>query len=283
MIEKMISVVIPTYHRTDLLAQCLDCLDTNVQCFSSNQYEVIVTDDGIKSTAQEMILHQYPWVKWIPGPRKGPAANRNNGARYAKGEFIAFTDDDCLPCPSWLSAFATAIATDIHVYEGKTTCEAGIHSPLEQAPINLTGGWLWSCNMLIRKRVFNEIGGFNEHYPYPFMEDQDLRERLWKANFMFPFVENAVVDHPPRRIHSGLKLGRMWESYVYYQRTVKLQKYFKITLFKELLLQRYRAIKAYPFSWDTLGAIASLAAELLIVVLYLEIWNRKYPVTLNSR
>jgi glycosyltransferase involved in cell wall biosynthesis len=95
----LFSVIIPTYHRNDLLAKCLDCLAPGVQTLPADQYEVIVSDDGYESTAQEMIQQNYPWVKWVAGFRKGPAANRNNGAKYATGEWLAFTDDDCLPDP----------------------------------------------------------------------------------------------------------------------------------------------------------------------------------------
>ncbi|MFM6224388.1 MAG: glycosyltransferase family 2 protein, partial [Dolichospermum sp.] len=73
------SVIIPTYHRNDLLAKCLDCLAPGMQTLPADQYEVIVSDDGYQSTAQEMIEQNYPWVKWVAGPGKGPAANRNNG------------------------------------------------------------------------------------------------------------------------------------------------------------------------------------------------------------
>ncbi|MHC5729635.1 MAG: glycosyltransferase family 2 protein, partial [Nostoc sp.] len=68
----LFSVIIPTYHRNDLLAKCLDCLAPGVQTLSAEQYEVIVTDDGSQTTAEEMIRQQYPWAKWVAGPRKGP-------------------------------------------------------------------------------------------------------------------------------------------------------------------------------------------------------------------
>ena len=76
----LFSVIIPTYHRNDLLAKCLDCLASNVQTLTSDDYEVIVTDDGSLTTAEEMINQHYSWVKWVAGSHNGPAANRNNGA-----------------------------------------------------------------------------------------------------------------------------------------------------------------------------------------------------------
>jgi glycosyltransferase involved in cell wall biosynthesis len=115
----LFSVVIPTRHRNDLLAKCLDRLAPGNQTTSAT-YEVIVTDDGADSTAEAMIQQQYAWAKWVAGPRQGPAANRNNGASYAQGDWLVFTDDDCLPEPNWLETYAEAIATypQIRAFEG---------------------------------------------------------------------------------------------------------------------------------------------------------------------
>ena len=272
-----ISVVIPTYHRNDLLAKCLDCLDPGTQTLSAEQYEVIVTDDGVKTTAEEMIRERYPWVKWAMGPCKGSAANRNSGVEYAQGEFIAFTDDDCLPSSTWLSAFSSDITADIHVYEGKTTCEAGIDSPLMQAPVNLSGGWLWSCNMMIRTSLFQELGGFDEGFPYPYMEDTEFRERLKKAGFTFPFVEHAVVDHPPRKSLGGNQLGASQESLVYYWRCKENRKLFKFKLIKSTMGFRVRAILGYPFSRDSIKAVFSMIEEVFYLIIHVNIWDKKYP------
>src|SRR5688500_16117871 len=97
-----ISVVIPTRHRNDLLALVLDRLAPGTQTLPADQYEVIVTDDGSITTAEAMIREKFSWARWTQGPRKGPAANRNHGASLAQGEWIAFTDDDCLPSSRWL-------------------------------------------------------------------------------------------------------------------------------------------------------------------------------------
>src|SRR5688572_17920597 len=108
----LISIIVPTCHRNDLLAKCLDRLAPEVQsdvvlCAKDSaradrqsgtaespflgatvapnpkavRYEVIVTDDGKDATAEQMIGESYPWATWLPGPRRGPASNRNNGAR----------------------------------------------------------------------------------------------------------------------------------------------------------------------------------------------------------
>src|ERR1700733_6028896 len=105
--ELLISVVIPTSHRPDLLSSCLDRLAPGVQTFPANLYEVVVSDDG-EPTIDELLAERYPWATCLKGPRKGPAANRNNGARFAHAKWIAFTDDDCVPDSGWLAAYAAA-------------------------------------------------------------------------------------------------------------------------------------------------------------------------------
>jgi GT2 family glycosyltransferase len=193
----LFSVIIPTYHRNDLLAKCLDRLAPGIQTLSAEQYEVIVTDDGLHTTAEPMIRERYSWVKWVLGPGKGPAANRNNGVNQARGEWLAFTDDDCLPDSRWLEAYATAIEQipSCLVFEGRTYVNRAKQSLAEVAPSNETGGYLWSCNFLIKKVLFEEIGGFDERFPYAAMEDVDLRLRLTKAGYAFSFIREAAVCH----------------------------------------------------------------------------------------
>ena len=64
----LFSIIIPTCHRNDDLAKCLDRLLPDVQTLPSALYEVIVTDDGSISTAEPLIRERYAWVHWIAGP-----------------------------------------------------------------------------------------------------------------------------------------------------------------------------------------------------------------------
>ena len=173
--------------------------------------EVIVSDDGRQSTAQSLVEKEFSGFRWIEGPKKGPAANRNKAVKNAHGEYIVFVDDDCLPDKEWLAAYASALSPDIEVYEGRTTCMEGICSPLQQSPTNDKGGYLWSCNMMIKKSLFLDIGKFDEEFPYPAMEDVDFREHLKEAGNQIKFVEAGVVDHASRRIASGKQRGAAME------------------------------------------------------------------------
>jgi GT2 family glycosyltransferase len=214
----LVSVIIPTYHRNDLLGQCLDRLAPGAQTFPAEQYEVIVTDDGSSATAEQMIRERYPWVRWAQGPGKGPAANRNNGARVARGEWLAFLDDDCLPDPQWLKSYVEAIAAEPNysVFEGRVYADRPKQSLAEIAPIFETGGGLPSGNFLCKREVFEAMRGFDERFPYASMEDVDLRTRLLKAGHQFLFIREASVCHPWRERGDWKSLKRSQKSYLIY-------------------------------------------------------------------
>lgn len=209
-----ISVVIPTCHRNDALADCLARLAPGKQTLTAAGYEVIVTDDGFLSTAETMLRERFPWAHWVAGPRQGPAANRNHGARHASAEWLAFADDDCLPDAGWVGAFADAIQTnlDISVFEGRIYPDRPRRSLAEVSPTNDAGGFLWSCNFAIRRTLFHELGGFDESFRYAAMEDVDLAYRLRQNGHTFRFVKAAAVCHPWRSAGGWKTLKRHQES-----------------------------------------------------------------------
>src|SRR5215216_2945474 len=113
-----ISVIIPTRHRNDALSECLRNLAPGCQTLAPAAYEVIVCDDGVTSSAETLIKSDFPWARWLQGPRQGPAANRNCGASEASGDWFVFTDDDCLPSPQWLERFSEAMTLPARALEG---------------------------------------------------------------------------------------------------------------------------------------------------------------------
>ena len=227
MSQPLFSVVIPTYQRLETLTACLDCLAPDVQTLPRERYEVIVTDDGRDITAEQTIRERYAWARWSAAPRKGPAANRNNGAAQATGDWLVFTDDDCLPDAGWLDAYAKAIAaqeqllespsektaTSYRVFEGKTYAPRPQQRLDEEAPVNETGGCLWSCNFAISRSLFEELGGFDTRFPYAAAEDVDFRLRLRQKQEDFAFVEQASVCH-------GWRPFCGWKSHLRYKQSI---------------------------------------------------------------
>lgn len=202
----LISVVIPTFRRPDGLAACLECLER--QTLSREQFEVIVSDDAPEGGARESAGEKFSWVRWTKGPGAGPAANRNHGAGEAKGDWIVFVDDDCLPAPGWLGAMA--FQTDVDVIEGKTVCPGAKDTPFEEHVENLRGGVYWSCNLAVRRTVFKRLGGFDEDFLEAAGEDMEFAWRIARDNLHTRFLPTAVVTHPPRAIGWEQIWRRTW-------------------------------------------------------------------------
>lgn len=201
------SVIIPTCRRNDLLAQCLERLAPGAQTLSADAYEVIVTDDG--GEAEALVKTRFPFARWIAGPRDGPAANRNSGARAARGEWLLFTDDDCLPDPNWIAEIARVGEEGrVDVIEGRTEIPDKIDSPFREGVENLHGGVFWSCNLAVRRKVFFELGGFDEDFKEAADEDVEFAWRFRQRGIPSCFAAGALVLHPVR----AMTLGALWQK-----------------------------------------------------------------------
>jgi GT2 family glycosyltransferase len=244
-------------------------------CGVSEGVEVIVSDDDGSEETQSFLQREFPNVIYIRGPRRGPAANRNSAAAAAKGEWLVFTDDDCLPLVGWLRAYREAIAPGCEVYEGKTTCQAGLKSALQRAPANMTGGYLWSCNMMISAKLFRETGGFDVNFPYAAMEDVDLRERLRDRGDRIVFTPDAVVDHPPRPIRSVAELLREHESFYFYKIVKRGEQPRLLDVLYRTAKTRIRCCNR-PQIFDLPRAVALYSFELAIVCIKSGSWLRRY-------
>ena len=96
------SVVVPTYNRVSTLRQCLKGLLIQ----DHPDYEIIVVDDGSTDGTAEVLMQEFSSIRYFQQKNAGPAAARNRGLQAATGEIIAFTDDDCLTPPDWLTQLA---------------------------------------------------------------------------------------------------------------------------------------------------------------------------------
>lgn len=187
-------MVVPTCGRLKALGCCLEALEASTRSLRES-VTIVVSEDGMADVAAASLQQVYPSVVFTTGPRRGPAANRNHGARQTQCDWIVFTDDDCVPSAGWIEAFMSA-AKEPGLYEGRTTSVAMRNTPLETAPVS-SGGTFWTCNLMVHRSVFDAVGGFDERFPYPAMEDIDFRERCRSAGYPMFYVEDAVVDHPP--------------------------------------------------------------------------------------
>lgn len=268
------SVVIPTFARPALLARCLDRLAPGAQSLDPARYEVIVTDDGVGDGVAPMLRERYPWVRWNRGPRRGPAANRNAGASVARAPHLVFADDDCIPDRGWLAGFLPVLVAGAEIAPGCIVCREPWTSPLEHAPVNDHGLFIWSCNMMVARAAFARLGGFDERFPYAHMEDLDLQDRARALGLPERFARGAVVDHPPRRNPWGARLGATHYAEVLYA-TLRNQPIALRPFLKKLAGNRLRAIRARPRLVDGASALASLVVEIAHVIARWNGWRTR--------
>jgi len=192
------SVVVPTYERHAHLPTLLDCLAA--QTF--RDFEVILVD---QSAARWNVPGAYSSldILYEHTDLKGASRARNLGAWLARGDVIAFTDDDCQPEPGWLQNAARYFDEPRVVgVEGLVVSER-VNDPEYRAVTNVgfEGIGFMTANLLLRRNVFNAIDGFDEQFDVPFREDTDLG---WRACALgeIPFGHDVRVFHPahPRTV-----------------------------------------------------------------------------------
>jgi GT2 family glycosyltransferase len=202
------SVVIPTYERPDDLRRCLNALKPINQPHSP-AYETIVTDDSKSDSSRVIVKKEFPEVKWRMGKKNGPGGNRNAGVSEAKGEWIVFIDDDCIAQKGYLVAYSKAIEgnPNVDLFEGYIFPDRPKRTWAETCPENSFGGMFWTSNLCVRKRTFNELGGFDETFQVAY-EDVDFAFRIQKEGKKTLFVKNAGACHPWRTLKNE---GNNWK------------------------------------------------------------------------
>lgn len=98
--KPLVSVVICTYNRKNLLRDCLNSV--YVQDYPKSNFEVIVVDGGSTDGTKELCKKHLPRIKFVVESKLGLAGARNKGAELARGSIVAYTDDDCVIDKHWL-------------------------------------------------------------------------------------------------------------------------------------------------------------------------------------
>ena len=101
----MLSIVVPTFRREVYLPPLLDAVAAQLADLPCAA-ELVLVDNSPEASARNVPLPGY--VRYIHEPRAGVAHARNRGVAEARGTHVIFLDDDELPAPGWLAAFATA-------------------------------------------------------------------------------------------------------------------------------------------------------------------------------
>lgn len=189
----LISVVIPTRNRRAPAERLLDAL--LAQTYPHR--EIIVVDDASTDGTAEALRREDVTVLRQTRPAGGYAA-RNHGWQAARGEIVAFTDDDCVPHSGWLAALVRAFEADEHVVgvQGVTLAAPGEITPFtHQIEQTRPGPPYRTCNIGYRRDVLARLGGFDDRLRW--YADNILG---YQARHLGPigFAPDALVFHPPR-------------------------------------------------------------------------------------
>jgi GT2 family glycosyltransferase len=214
-----VSVVVCTRERPDALVRCLDSL----AALRPAAHEVIVVDNAPSSERTRELCAGRD-VRYVLEPTPGQSRARNRGIELATGDLIAFTDDDCVADPDWLGGLAgeftdpLVMAVTGFIGPASISAPAQLHfeahggferhaerrrfealtaSPVMAAAIAGAG-----ANMIFRRSVFSEVGGFAEHLgpgtPARSSDDKEMFYRVLAAGYRIVYDPARIVWHHHR-------------------------------------------------------------------------------------
>lgn len=205
-----VSVVIPVKDRAEELKRCLGSL--SCLTYPREKLQIIVVDDGSSDNSAEVARQAGARVVSSGGTGRGPAAARNVGAAAARGEILAFIDSDCTASQEWLTELLP-VFTDPEMaavgglVDGMCTESAvdryeAVMSSLSLGSRERSGNsgddtfYLPSCNLLVRRTAFLDVGGFDDTMHVG--EDVDLTWRLRDEGWTIAYLPAGRVLHEHR-------------------------------------------------------------------------------------
>jgi glycosyltransferase involved in cell wall biosynthesis len=190
-----VSVVVAAHNGERFLAEALESIFA--QDFDS--FEVVFVDDGSTDRTAE-IARSFP-VRYVRQENQGLPAARNTGLGIARGELIAFADDDDVQPPHKLRVQARYLAEhpEVGCVLGRQEWifEDGVEPPpLQRDPIFGELGGIQLVSAMFRRTVLDELGGFDPTYRYA--EDRDLFVRMRELGIELAVLPEVVLH---KRLH----------------------------------------------------------------------------------
>src|SRR5512140_2564761 len=216
MTDILFSVVVPTFNRLNEIAKCVDAIAQS--SFDHARFEVIVVNDGgddphaVLDAAESCLS-----IRVVSQPNRGPGAARNCGAKLARGRFLVFTDDDCMPEKDWLTRFEESVTRyplaltgghTVNLLRGNPFSETSqglvdyVHSYYNDTSANRTG-FFASNNIAVSAAMFETVGGFDESLCAA--EDRDFCRTWHNRGGTFRYVPDAIVYHAHHLTLRGLQ------------------------------------------------------------------------------
>jgi len=193
--DPLISVIICTYNRADILSDCLQSLKD--QTLPQDQYEVIIVDNN-STDATPAVISRFTNgnIRGVVETRQGVSHARNRGWKEAKGEYVSYSDDECRIPSNWLEIARGIIRDRSPDLFGGPYRAAYISSKPKwfddrygsfipyPTPKYLTGDqFLAGSNIFIRKSILSQKIGFDGSFgmtgeTIAFAEETALQKNL---------------------------------------------------------------------------------------------------------
>jgi GT2 family glycosyltransferase len=206
--EPFFSLIVPTRNRPQALQTLLTALCS--LDYPRERFEVIIiwhTSDDSPERVIDPFRERFD-IKTVEARRHGPGPARQAGIERAKGEYIAFIDDDCEPSRNWLRAFARALRDDDEIAVGGRVINklsGNLFSSTSQLLIDyvyalynanpVKSGFFTTNNAAVSARCLRQMGGFDRDWAIAGAEDRDFWMRWRKAGFRMVYDPQIIVEH----------------------------------------------------------------------------------------
>ena len=210
-----LSVVVSTYNRVEDLERFLDSL-RNTVVPTGCDWELILVDnnssDGTEALARDYALAAPFPVVYLFEPQQGKSHGVNTGIARARGHIIAFTDDDVVVSPKWISTIIDYF--DRHQAVGCVGGMVQLYDPMD-APVSVRLSKdpekfdrsnfsarkipLMGCNLAVRAEVMRSVGDFDPNLgpgcSVGVAEDLDILYRIIRAGYQLHYCPDMLVYH----------------------------------------------------------------------------------------
>jgi len=214
----LISIIITVRNEEQNLPNLMDSLVAQEQ-----PIEIIIVDSASEDRTVPIARNyakRYPFVRIFEhGGTRGES--RNFGSEKAKGEALAFIDGDCIAQHGWIAEMRKGLAEG-DIVAGKTINIGNqAFEDLDRVELYYKGFDLTfpSCNLVYKKKVFDEIEGFDSWFMTA--EDIDLNYRAVDKGANLIYNENAIVYHRTRSNLFGFFKQAFWNGFGRKQLTLK--------------------------------------------------------------
>ncbi len=215
----LVSIIIINYNGKSYLEKCLE----SIKKIKYDNLEIIVVDNNSTDGTMEFLVQNYPSIITLKLDKNYGFAKPNNmAAKIAKGDFLLFLNNDTEVTPNFLTELVQVLVGNDQI----GICQSLLLKP--NGKIDSSGDFIDTigvvynskkpidkireissargASMIIRKKLFLDLGGFDEEFFVSF-EDVDLGWRTWIKGYRVVINPKSIVYHHGGKTHDSIKEG----------------------------------------------------------------------------